>query len=159
MGAPANTNGSNNSAGSYQYNDGLNGRGASTTGTIYGIYDMAGGAWEYQMGWLNTASTTWGASSSSNDAGFSSAPSNHRYYEEYTTTSVASACGGIACYGQALRETAGWYGDTQRMGVTSYPWILRGGFYSQADTAGGVFASFLGGGYTGNGGGMRAVLV
>ena len=32
------------------------GAGASTTGNIYGIYDMSGGAWEYLMGNYNNYS-------------------------------------------------------------------------------------------------------
>src|SRR5699024_5040735 len=33
----------------YTYDISINGTGASTTGTIYGVYDMSGGAWEYVM--------------------------------------------------------------------------------------------------------------
>ena len=50
---------------------------------------MVGGSIEYQMGWLNTASTHFGyrnnEGTDTNSAGFSSAPSNHRYYEKYTS--------------------------------------------------------------------------
>ena len=164
MGAPANTNGSYNSAGTYQYNDGLNGRGASTTGTIYGIYDMSGGSWEYQMGWLNTASSNFGyrnnEGTDTNGAGFSSAPSNHRYYEEYTTTAASTACGGIACYGQALSETGGWYGDYQFMVSTTSPWFLRGaGSNTSNSTVGGLFCFYYTFGSTSYIYGVRAVLI
>ena len=37
---------------------------------------MSGGAWELTMGYLTTASTTWGATSSSNYAGFTEAPAS-----------------------------------------------------------------------------------
>ena len=160
MGAPANTNGSSSSAGTYQYNAGLNGTGASTTGTIYGIYDMSGGTWEYQMGWLFIDNTTWGAASSSNNAGFTLAPSNHRYYEEYTTTAATTACGGITCYGHALSETGGWYGDHQNMVSTTSPWFARGaGYNSSASTGGGLFRFYKASGNADPSGGVRAVLV
>ncbi len=41
----------------YSYDVSLSGTGASTTGTIYGIYDTSGGAWEYMMGDYTTMVT------------------------------------------------------------------------------------------------------
>ena len=38
------------------------GVGASTTGTIYGVYDMSGGAWEYVMGNYNDIAASSGFS-------------------------------------------------------------------------------------------------
>ena len=131
MGTPSGTDGSiYTDPGTYQYNNALSGTGASTTGTIYGIYDMVGGAWERQMGWLNTASTNFGYSNNSgtdtNSAEFDEAPSNHRYYDEYTSATTSTACGGIVCYGHALSETQGWYNDFTEMILNSYPWFVRG---------------------------------
>src|SRR5574344_1361109 len=84
------------------------GTGASTTGNIYGVYDMSGGANEYVMANLS------GTISSS---GFSSMPSQ-KYWNKYTSTTLASACNGSPCYGQALTETGTeangntqWYND------------------------------------------------
>ena len=52
------------------------GMSASTTGNIYGIYDMSGGALEYVMGIYNKTI---------NSSSFSSLP-NEKYYNNYTTT-------------------------------------------------------------------------
>ena len=49
---------------------------ASTTGNIYGIYDMSGGAYEYVMGNYNDTIS---------NAGFSSMP-EAKYYDKYTGT-------------------------------------------------------------------------
>ena len=114
---------------------------ASTTGNIYGVYDMSGGAWEYTMGYYSGASTTWGATSSSNYAGFSSKPDD-KYYDDYTGTTLLTACGGI-CYGHAVSEVANWYGDYPYIGDSSYPWFKRGGSSSSSSTNAGIFA-FLG---------------
>ena len=102
---------------------------ASTTGNITGVYDMSGGAWEYVMGYYSPASSTWGATSSSNYAGFSSQP-NSKYYDDYTTTNLLTACNGGICYGHGLSEVIGWYGDGFVFVVASYPWFLRGGYFN-----------------------------
>ena len=159
MGAP-NTTGSSSSVGSYQYNDELNGTGASTTGTIYGIYDMSGGSWEYQMDWLLINNTAWGSSSEKNYAGFSDAPNNHRYYGEYTSTVITNACDGLICYGQALNETQEWYNDYQIMVLPRYPWFLRGAFNATKSFAGGIFAFYGGAAGTGyNNCSSRVILI
>ena len=125
-GAPA---GSSSSVTNGTYNTTL-GKDASTTGTIYGIYDMSGGAWEYVMGvYSNTISSS----------GFSSLPDT-KYYNNYTGSSYT---------GHALTETAGWYSDGKSFVVSSYPWFVRGGFCSYGATAG-VFNFHYGMGYPDN---------
>ena len=115
------------------YSDHTNncGIGASTTGTIYGVYDMSGGAHEYVMGNYNNTIES---------SGFGSLPET-KYYDVYTTTNSATACLGAVCYGHALSETVGWYGDYTYFVSSTYPWMLRGGYYNNDDFAG-VF-SFL----------------
>ena len=115
------------------------GGGASTTGNITGIYDMAGGAGEYVMGYLTTASTTWGATSSTNYAGFTSAPAS-KYYDAYTSTTATTACNGGICKGHALSETSGWYNDVANFVSAYNPWFYRGGSYDN-NTGAGVFSS------------------
>ena len=125
-GAPA---GSDEDVTNGAYNTTL-GKDASTTGTIYGIYDMSGGAWEYVMGvYSNTISSS----------GFSSLPDT-KYYNNYTGSSYT---------GHALTETAGWYSDGKSFVVSSYPWFVRGGFCSYGATAG-VFNFHYGMGYPDN---------
>ena len=114
-GAPA---GSNTSVTNGAYNTAL-GKDASTTGTIYGIYDMSGGALEYVMGvYSNTISSS----------GFNSLPDS-KYYNNYITTSYSYI-------GHALTETQGWYSGTAHFVISSYPWFIRGGYYSDSTSAG-----------------------
>ena len=114
----------------------------STTGNITGVYDMSGGAWEHVMGYYSGASTTWGATSNGNDAGFSSKPTS-KYFDDYTTTNPLTACNGGICYGHALSETFRWYNDETGFADAGLPWIERGGInYNDNDNAG-AFSSFL----------------
>lgn len=120
------SNGNTNYGCQYTYNVDINGTGASTTGNIYGVYDMSGGTWEYVMANYN------GTVSSS---GFSSMP-DAKYYDKYTTNNITTACGGGPCTSHSLGETAGWYNDFQFMTTTTYPWLVRGGRYDDVSNAG-----------------------
>ena len=122
-GAPA---GSSSSVTNGTYNTAL-GKDASTTGTIYGIYDMSGGAYEYVMGVYNNAKSS---------SGFNSLP-DEKYYNNYTGSSYT---------GHALTETKKWYGDNDGFVSASYPWFARGGYYG----AGGVTGVFYFSSYDGN---------
>ena len=131
---------------------------ASTTGNITGVYDMSGGVWEYVMGYYSGASTTWGATSNSNDAGFSSKPAS-KYFDDYTTTNSFTACNGEICYGHALSETSNWYNDSASFVYAENPWFVRGG--SSSDVVGAVVGAFYfvsGNGDAGNVGGFRSVV-
>ena len=134
---------------------------ASTTGNITGIYDMSGGADEYVMGYYSGASTTWGATSSSNYAGFSSAPDS-KYYDVYklsgTTISALTACNGGICYGHGLSETNHWYYDSYSFVSSSHPWMIRGGSYKNSALAGVFYSGDQGTGKYGTEG-FRGVLV
>ena len=106
------------------------GVGASTTGTIYGVYDMSGGAWEYVMANYNNMAA---------NSGFSEPLTlDSKYYNLYTTGDPSTACNGEECKGHGLSETSGWYSDYHNMVNETYPWLLRGGHYGN-DTAAGVF--------------------
>ena len=98
------------------YNTAL-GKDASTTGTIYGIYDMSGGALEYVMGVYNKTIS---------NSGFSSLPDT-KYYNNYTGSSYT---------GHALTETKNWYSDNAYFVVSSNPWFRRGGSYFNGANAG-----------------------
>ncbi len=132
---------------------------ASTTGNITGIYDMSGGAWEYVMGYYSAASDTWGATSSSNYAGFSSAPDS-KYYDDYTTTNALTACNGGICYGHGLSEVSRWYSDYPYFVEAYFPWFIRGGSYGQGSGAGVFYFNDYFGDSHGSAavGGFRAVL-
>ena len=103
----------------YTYNQSTGGTGASTTGTIYGIYDMNGGAWEYVMANYN------GIVASS---GFVSPLTlSSKYYNKYISNDINIACNGNECISHALSEFSGWYGDTQNQTTETSTWIIRGG--------------------------------
>ncbi len=118
---------------------------ASTTGNVYGVYDMSGGAFEYVMGYYTGANsnyasdsdTYFGYNSSSNYAGFSSKPLT-KYWDEYTTNTVTTACSEGICYGHALSETSGWYSDSAGFVSSNNPWFVRGGIYF-SDAGAGAF--------------------
>ena len=107
------------------------GIGASTTGNIYGVYDMSGGAHDYAMGNYNNALQS---------SGFTSMP-EAKYYDLYTNVPPAVACFGGICFGHALSETATWYGDFASYTTSERSWILRGGAYSDVEYAG-IFYAF-----------------
>ena len=152
-------------AGTCLYNDitdrgdgtGSCGAGASTTGNITGVYDMSGGAVECTMGYLTTASSTWGAASSGNNAGFTSAPDS-KYYDSYTSTTATTACNGGICYGHALSETSGWYSDLAGFVSANNPWFPRGGVYSRSTFAG-VFLLLSSNGNASSSSASRSVLL
>ena len=122
-GAPAG-NSSSNSNGTYNT---LLGKDASTTGTIYGIYDMSGGAYEFVMGVY---------SKTISNSGFSSLPDS-KYYNNYTGSSYT---------GHALTETAGWYSDDADFVNSSSPWFIRGRSYGDGLAAGVFYFSRAAGG-------------
>ena len=110
---------------------------ASTTGNIYGVYDMVGGAWEYIMGNFN---------STAGKSGFSTFP-NDKYINLYsssiftgTNSTNNSLCTLATCGGQALYETKGWYHDSSYFVISNTPWFRRGGSYN-AGTGAGIFNS------------------
>ena len=130
---------------------------ASTTGNITGVYDMSGGAFEYVMGYYSPAGSTWGATSSSNYAGFSSQP-NSKYYDDYTATNSLTACNGGICYGHGLSEVSDWYDDRAYFVNAGYPWFIRGGFCYDDSIAGAFYFGSIDGN-AGNNRAARSVLV
>ena len=118
---------------------------ASTTGNITGVYDMSGGAREYVMGYYSPASTTWGATSSANKAGFTSQPDS-KYYDNYTTTSALTACNGGICYGHGLSETNAWHIDNALFVDGIDPWFTRGGRHIDRSNAGAFYFKNVNGG-------------
>ncbi len=112
---------------------GFCGGGASTTGNIYGIYDMSGGSYEYLMANYNNTVV---------NSGFETLPDDlksSKYYDLFTDTSVDSACNKAICYGFGLSETRGWYGDNPAFLSQAAPWLLRDDANSRFA---GVFSSY-----------------
>ena len=112
----------------YTYGVEINGTGASTTGNIYGIYDMSGGALEYVMANYNDMATS---------SGFSDPLTlDSKYYDMYTSNNLSLACNGSECISHGLRETYGWYDDARSMVNEQFHWLLRGGYLYDFTTAG-----------------------
>ena len=134
-GAPA---GSNTTITNGAYNTTL-GKDASTTGTIYGIYDMAGGSEEYVMGvladsngkprsgWISEGNSGFTGTLDDGTTYTGIAFPDSKYYNLYKGTSYT---------GHALTETQGWYSDAARFVNTSSVWFSRGGDFHGSAYAG-----------------------
>ena len=119
-------------------NDRSLGTKVSTTGNIYGVYDISGGSWERVMGNMVDSS----GSFYSSEAEFESAPED-KYYDKYTndTSNNTHSRGKL---GDATKETlstfgsetGGWYSDYAYFVDSSYPWFDRGGYYNLSFGAG-----------------------
>ena len=116
---------------SYLDNSGI---GASTTGTIYGVYDMSGGTREAVMGlYINEGHAGYAATGSEylNDDfnfedGWFDEEENQKYFDAYTSSDFSTACNGGPCYGHALSETENWYGVNFELN-SEFPYLTRGG--------------------------------
>ena len=136
----------------------------STTGNVWGVYDMSGGAWEYVAAYVNNGNTNltkYGASLvNSSDA---------RTKNVYTKASSDSYENNYqqnkGVYGDAVYETStsgngttSWYSDYSYFPYTDWPFFRRGGGYSDGSAAGVFYFNGNGGG--GNSGdSFRPVLV
>lgn len=120
----------------YSYDYPYYGTGASSTGTIYGIYDLAGGSWECVMGIVSDFPIK-------NNLGKYNGvlPSNSRYYTFYKSSNMYDYSRSIVgdMMGEVIsisNSTRTWNGNNAYFATSSYPWIKRGG-------------SFRGGSYSG----------
>ena len=139
----------------------------STTGNIYGVYDMAGGALEYVMGVMqdntNTNTPMSGYSTSSN-SGFTGKVYDGGNYTSYTGTAFpGSKYYDLYAYGEtdydseayarrilgdATSETRGWYSDYMSFAYAKDPWFVRGGDAVTGSKAGVFYAyGFYGSAY------------
>ena len=130
---------------------GYKGAGASTTGTIYGVYDMNGGSYDYVMGnMVNTSGTFYSSSS-----GFASPYPNSKYYDKYSysTSSNSVASRSRSKFGDGIKETiknmtntssgAGWeYYGIRNMPNSINSWFTRGGSAYNSSYLGVFFSSY-----------------
>ena len=129
---------------------------ASTTGNVYGVYDMSGGAWEYVAVFNNTDTNNYESSYGSSFA--STAGSSDKYATKYYNETILSN-GNARIYtygkiGDATKEVNkggaydfsntstyyNWFGDDPYLCNASNPFVLRGGYYNAGANAG-VFSS------------------
>ena len=110
--------------------------GQSTTGTVHGVYDMSGGAWEYVAAYVNNGNsnlTNYGSSLVNGDA-------------VYETSANGNS------------SSSSWYGDCSNFPYTSGPFFERGGNYNNG-TGAGVFYFSNSNGISYGGDSFRPVLV
>ena len=112
----------------YAYNDTTNGVLASSTGNVYGIYDLSGGAWEYVAAYYGESSYLATGSSFANET------SDRKYSTVYGDSGIT---------GDATTETSGWNDDYALFVNSDYPFFDRGGNYYSGSYAG-VFFFFFG---------------
>ena len=93
-----------------------NGPKASTTGTVYGVYDMAGGSWEYVAGCLK----------GKENIKFGVTLGNSKYVDLYTNASNSFVNYDGAKQGDATKETKGWNGDVCEFVNSTNLVFLRG---------------------------------
>ena len=123
----AEVSGTSCTSSSYQTTQGVK---ASTTGNIYGIYDLSGGSWEHIMGAMYNSNNTTLALSSS---GFSSATidsANFAKYIDKYTYGTAPTDYNRGKLGDATGEVRDWNGDDDNFIYSSYSWFYRGGRYA-----------------------------
>ena len=117
---------------------------ASTTGTVHGVYDMSGGAWEYVAAYVNNGNsnlTSYGSSLVNGDA-----KTKNVYSKGSSDSRDNNYSANSGKYGDAVYETSAngnssnssWYGDYSYFPNTSIPFFLRGGYYYDG-TGAGVF--------------------
>ena len=129
--------------------------GQSTTGTVHGVYDMSGGAWEYVAAYVNNGNsnlTNYGSSLVNGDA-----KTKNVYSKGSSDSRDNNYSANSGKYGDAVYETSAngnsssssWYGDYSSFPNTSGPFFVRGGGYNNGTGAGVFFFGYNdGGGYS-----------
>ena len=138
--------------------------GQSTTGTVHGVYDMSGGAWEYVAAYVDNGDsnlTSYGSSLVNGDA-----KTKNVYSKGSSDSRDNNYSANSGKYGDAVYETSAngnsssssWYGDYSNFPYTDWPFFNRGGGYSNGTGAGVFYFNIYNGGSNG-GISFRPVLV
>ena len=150
---------------------------ASSTGTIYGIYDMSGGSWERTAGLVNNGNanlSTYGQSmlnalnngkSSKYVTAYPFDSSVDKNGANIDTASTANWKANTKIYGDGIRETStagtgktSWYTDYSYFPAVDGPFSKRGGSLWNGEGAG-LFYFDRGNGDSNSRNGFRSVLV
>ena len=116
--------------------------GQSTTGTVHGVYDMSGGAWEYVAAYVNNGNsnlTNYGSSLVNGDA-----KTKNVYNKASSDNNTNNYNANSGKYGDAVYETSAngnsssssWYGVYSYFPSASNPFFVRGGSYIHGTDAG-----------------------
>ena len=98
---------------------------ASSTGNVYGISDLSGGAYEYVASYYSGSSNLSNGRQLVNET-------NREYVTTYDGTDVNTNYK----QGDATKETKGWNGDDAYFVGSNYPFFLRGGSSGGTSNAG-----------------------
>ena len=120
------------------------GQTASTTGNIYGVYDMSGGASEFVMGNMaNASGTTYTYNASGAGTNFTYSTDTAKYLTSYAygTTYADQAAYNRGRLGDATSEVVtkksyGWYNDYAGFPYSSISWFHRGSIFGDSSYAG-----------------------
>lgn len=145
-----------NTDSSRPYNDNEYGVLASSTSSIYGVYDMAGGSWEIVMAVMKSedGSNIISGRNDNKNSGYTgilfdkdrnlskifsgkSLP-DAKYYDVYNYNINIDSVD-KTYLGDAIGETVGWYGDFRDFLDNPKSWLMRGGLYNHGDLDG-IFA-------------------
>lgn len=143
---------------------GYRGAGASTTGTVYGVYDMNGGAYDFVMGNMANSSGAFNVGSAGTWTG-TNVPLD-KYYDKYSYNSSRSSHT-RGKLGDSTKEVAATFGSTSGGWAGSYLyipyssssryWFSRGGYASNSSYFG-IFNSYYSNGTSTAGYSTRPVL-
>jgi len=147
---------------------------ASTTGNIYGVYDMNGVSSENVMGVYWDGSKKWSGGSNlgpdlnyhsgfngwlsldgTNYTGGVAYPNDNKYYNLYTTESAYTSAG----LQHALTETKGYYNGAYILPDSMRPWIYRSYFGSALDAIGTNNGVAINSGFASNGASRLSIVV
>ena len=141
---------------------------ASTTGNIYGVYDLSGGAWEYTANWDTLTSSSYITSYgkavdgtvyfSANGESDRTKTAYRNGTNEYDGEKIKEVCR----TGDGIKETwisgsDSWFNDYSDCVFSFFPFSMRGGYCSYGGDAGVFYSSYNDGG-PGSNVSFRAVL-
>ena len=123
---------------------------ASTTGNIYGVYDMSGGAFEYTAGWNPKASDLQYGKAVDGKEYFGIDEINDKtktVYRNVTETNSGETVKKICRTGDGIKETwildgYSWFNDSSYFVNINIPFSLRGGTYNNEKNAGLFFSGY-----------------
>ncbi len=130
---------------------------ASTTGNVYGIYDMSGGAFEYTMSNIisTSSSSMMSGNSSSDNSGYTGVVGSSSYtgisypsakYIDKYSYGTSGSERIRSKLGDGIKEVYnntiyGWYDDYSAIANNTNPWFVRGGGYCLENDCAGIFNS------------------
>ena len=146
------TTGNTAADGVYTWNQ-LDGTKASTTGNIFGVYDMSGGVWESTTGYIasnNSNLEKYGASIAYEENNLKTISTKYTTVYPHNNTvssddeeSTNNWIANKFIYGDAIRETSengigttSWYNDVSIFPSIDYYFLFRGGHFYAGEDAG-----------------------